>query len=364
MSFQIKDFNSIVLAQINHARAVSTRVTDFQPGSVVRTIMEAPAVELEELYLQMFLGLRDAIPVATFQSFGFAKLPARSATGWVSISANEALADSIHIPLGTIFSTADGREYASTQVVDWAAGSTVVRIPVAAVVPGLSGNVAAGEIVNAAVLGAGLTTGNAAMTTGADAESDREREARFAEFIRSLSRGTVAACTFAARSVTIPDINGNIAEYVTRLGLDESPGILRIYLRSNIGAPSAELLAASQLILDGSRNVDTGVIVPGFRPAGVRVDVLPMAERAVPMSIEVGMVPGKTRTTAVDQALNDIYASAVRAILPGSTLYVGLLVEQLLAVPGVLSVLPTSGTNIACGASEALVPGTLTITSL
>lgn len=51
MAFQIKDFASIVASQINHARAVSDKITDFQPGSVARTIMEAPAVEIEELYL-------------------------------------------------------------------------------------------------------------------------------------------------------------------------------------------------------------------------------------------------------------------------------------------------------------------------
>ena len=54
MSFQIKSFNDIVLSQINHARSVTEKITDFAPGSVARTLMEAPAVEVEELYLQMF----------------------------------------------------------------------------------------------------------------------------------------------------------------------------------------------------------------------------------------------------------------------------------------------------------------------
>ena len=51
MPFQIKDFASITAGMLNHARSVTSKITDFQPGSVARTIMEAPAVEVEELVL-------------------------------------------------------------------------------------------------------------------------------------------------------------------------------------------------------------------------------------------------------------------------------------------------------------------------
>lgn len=86
MAFQIKDFVSIAASMINHMRGTQNKVTDFQPGSVARTLVEGPAVEIEELYLQMFIGLREAIPIATFQSFGFDKLPASYGSGYVSIS--------------------------------------------------------------------------------------------------------------------------------------------------------------------------------------------------------------------------------------------------------------------------------------
>ena len=103
MSFQIKDFVSIVASQINHARSVTDKITDYLPGSVARTLIEAPAIEVEELYMQMLLGLRDAIPAATFLSFGFDKLPAARAHGYVSISLDPAPTVPIIVPLGTIF---------------------------------------------------------------------------------------------------------------------------------------------------------------------------------------------------------------------------------------------------------------------
>lgn len=62
----------------------------------------------------MFIGLREAIPTATFLSFGFDRLPASFAHGWVSVSSPDPLDDPLTIPLGTEFSTADGRIYTST----------------------------------------------------------------------------------------------------------------------------------------------------------------------------------------------------------------------------------------------------------
>ncbi len=56
--FQVKDFRSIVASMVNHVRATTTKITDFRVGGVARTLLEAPAIEIDELYQQMFNGLR------------------------------------------------------------------------------------------------------------------------------------------------------------------------------------------------------------------------------------------------------------------------------------------------------------------
>lgn len=362
MSFQIKDFASIVASQVNHARATTTKITDFLPGSVARTLMEAPAVEIEELYLQMFLGLRDAIPVATFLSFGFDELPARVARGFVSISTTPAPVEPIEIPAGTVFATEDDRVYTSTEAVTWAAGESVVRVPVAASAAGLAGNVAAGVITSSPSFGDGFSVSNALIASGADAENDTEREARFAEFVASLSSGTEAAVIYAAKRAMVLDENGNVFESVVRVGYAEEPGIVRLYLYSTAGLPSATLLATAQRIIDGERNDDIGLLVSGYRSAGVRLDVLPMVERAVALSVQVEMLPGFELTSAVTQDLGDAFGTAIRSISPGTTLLLGSLLEQMLAVPGVRALNPITTSNIVCAANEALIPGVLTAT--
>jgi hypothetical protein len=365
MSFQIKSFNDIVLAQINHARSVTTKVTDFLPGSVVRTLMEAPAVEMEELYLQMFLGLRDAIPVATFLSFGFDRLAPKVATGFVSISRPAPVSDPWVIFAGTIFTSSDGRDYPSSEDVTWEAADTIVHIPVSYPVAGLIGNASAGAITSSPTFDTPpYTISNQPIETGRDAETDDEREARFADFIASLSRGTVTACMYAARQSVVLDMNGNIFEYVVRVGMDEQPGIVKIYLYSSQGVPSAELLADGQLRLDGTRDDVAGTITPGYRSAGVKVFVLPMVERSVGLSIKVGMFPGYTLNSAVEQQLEDIFSTTIQGVRPGTTLYLGTIVESMLAAAGVEKIVPVTNSNVICATDEALIPGTLTVAAL
>lgn len=364
MPFQIKDFASIVAAQINHARSVTSKITDFQPGSVARTIMEAPAVEMEELYLQMFLGLREAIPVATFLSFGFDLLPPAQARGFVTVSKTPAPSTNSTIPAGTVFSTTDGRTYTSTADVVWAAGVNVVRIPVAADSAGASGNAAAGAITTSPSFGDGYTIGNSTIETGRDTETEAERETRFAEFVRSLSRGTVHACLYAASQAVVSDETGNRTEYVTRYGYDEVPGLMRIFAYSSAGVPSAALLADGQRRLDGWRDETTGVATPGYRPAGVDVEMLPMVERAITLSIRVAMTSGFSLTADVERRLNDIFVSAITGVQAGETLFLNTLIELMLVVPGVRQIIPSSTENIVCDVSEALIPGALSVSAL
>ncbi len=365
MAFQIKNFASISASIINHARSVTKKVTDWLPGSVARTLVEAPAVEIEELYLQMFLGLREAIPVATFLSFGFDKLPASYARGFVSVSSSIPLAEALPIPTGTTFLTEDGRTYLSTSAIVWAAAGTLVRVPIAAQFPGTSFNVAAG-IIDASPLftDARYTIGNALIDNGRDAETDGEREARFAQFVASLSRGTVVACTYAAEQTVILDQDGNIYEYVTRVGLNEIGGFVRVYLYTSRGIPSSEILAAAQRTIDGYRDDATGQIVPGFRAGGVRFDILAMTERSVNFSAAVKMLPGFPLDAAAIQALSDAYSATLAATESGTTLHIGTLVEDLLNVNGVLQVVPSVNSNIICGVYETLKPGTFTISAL
>ena len=364
MAFQIKDFASITASIINHARATTKKITDWVPGSVARTLVEAPAVEIEELYHQMFIGLREAIPVATFKSFGFDRLPKAYATGIVSVSVETALTDALTIPAGTAFTTTDGRSYSSTTEVIWDAGASAITIPVIAAAAGASYNVAAGSITDSPFFSSEYTISNQAISTGRDDETDAEREARFADFIGSLSRGTIEACKYAVRSAVVSDSAGMTTEYVTRVGLYETPGFVRVYMYSSAGVPSVQLVTNAQRLLDGYTIDATDEIVPGFRCGGVRADAIAMSEREVPIALQVDMLSGYALTEAVKQELKDAYATVLLNVKPGETLYVGTIKDALLDVLGVSKIVIDITSNITCGVFETLVPGDMAITAL
>lgn len=75
MAFQIKDFQSIVAAMINYVRGTTTKLTDFNRGSVVRTMLEAPAIEMDQLYQQLLHGVNEGTLAGVFRTFEFDALP-------------------------------------------------------------------------------------------------------------------------------------------------------------------------------------------------------------------------------------------------------------------------------------------------
>src|SRR3546814_2193358 len=113
MAFQTKDFVSIVASMINWMRSTQSKITDFNIGSVARTMVEAPAAEIDELYQQFFFGLKEAIPVSVYQSFDFEPIEAVPAAGLVRISIAPVASNTI-IPAGTTFTPQGG----STSYVD------------------------------------------------------------------------------------------------------------------------------------------------------------------------------------------------------------------------------------------------------
>lgn len=364
MAFQIKNFRSIVASMINVFRGATDKVDDMQPGSVARTLMEAPASEIEELYMQMFLGLRDAIPVAVFLSFGFDLLPAARAAGYVSISVETAPTEQSLISAGTVFYAVDGRTYTSIQDVVWQSGEAIVRVPVACAVSGSVGNAAAGVINSSPSFDDTYTISNAAITTGRDIETDSERQARFADYVAALSQGTVIASRYHASQATVLDADGNVLEYVTRVGIKEDAGYVVIYLYSNSGLASLLLVENAQNRIDGLRADDGSVVYVGTKAAGIRFEVQQMVERQVPFSVKVGMLDGYELTNHVRQLMYDIYASVLAKVQPEEVLYIGTVVDALLATKGVKEVVPVSTQNIVCGVDEVVTPGTFTVSLL
>lgn len=359
--FQIKDFTSIAASQINYAKASQSKITDFNVGSVARTILEAPAIEIEEFYQRMLAGVLEAIPVAIYQGFNFQQLGLASAGGAVVVTFQTPLTVALTIAAGAVFQNpTTGIRHQSSAAVTALIGATSMSIPVSALTPGSIGNSVLNQITVSInnVFPSGSVIGNQPIFSGRDGETEQDRLIRFLAYVNSLSRGTVAALRYGAATAVVSTGSGTIVEYVTRVGLVEGRGSVDIYLHSSIGAPSDDLLENAQAIIDGT------TVLPGYRAAGVEVMLLPMAVTAVNVGLTLSLLPGYStpdRASIVSQITSRL-AGLFNSIEEAQVLRVEDIIEEALAVAGVRIANTTNNANVVCGGDEKLALGALTVT--
>ncbi|EAM6792311.1 hypothetical protein E0G74_00955 [Salmonella enterica] len=361
--FQLKNFVSIAASMLNYVRSTTGKVTDLQPGSVTRTILEAPAAEIEELYVQVFNGIKEAIPVAVYKSINFNKLPPQYASGRVTVLANPAPTQPLDIPKGTQFLARDGRVYVTVNDSVWPANMTSLTFPVQSLTAGSSQNLAAGEINASPSFDPGVYTfSNTDMLGGTDTETDDARDIRFADYIASLSRGTEAAIIYGAKTAKLLDAAGNVTEAVGRVSLTVKSGTVKVNIWGTNGPPSLALLDRVTEIETGYKDPLTNEVVPGFSAAGISTTVAPMVENAVSVEYRVDMLTGYTFDKVLHpQQVKDALSSFLSTIQPGTTVYIDDIKNVALAVRGIKSATVNIKQNIVCGDTEVLTAGTVKV---
>lgn len=361
--YQPRTFLEIIADMVEACRASSDHLTDFNVGSVVRTLLESQAVGLEDFYIAVNQAIQEAIPASLYAAFDFQRLPAAVARGKIRVTITAQGTD-FTLPAGSALSTAGGEvNFATDEELTIPAGQTVGEVPAVCTTAGVVGNVPANTIT--ILVGSNLSvvsvTNPLSFSMGSDGESDQAMKARFVAYIASIARATPASLEYAARSQKRYDAEGNIIEAVERVAVQEFAGYVRLFIYSGSGA-SDELVEQVQRVIDGYYDDTNEVIVGGYRAAGVFVLVGAMATKAVNISATVDLLPGYTSNTAMDTAVRTAIDYAIRTHPSGQALTVARLQNAILAVPGVQDVLITPAQSIPCAAAEALLPGTVSLT--
>jgi len=372
MAFQVKDFLSITASMVNHIRGATRKLTDFNVGSVNRTLIEASAVEIDELYQQMLNGLRDAIPVATYTSFGFTKLPAALANVIVVFQTSSSGAgEAIVIPAGTVVRVLnDEVSYVTDNEVSIPAGGVSVSVRVTADQPGTMGNALANTITVMDVPITGVTVSNpAAAITGRDIETDEAQQIRFAQYIKSLSRGPIESIAFGAKTAAINNINGDIIEYVDKSKVVEpytadasQPlGYIDCYIYNGSGNTSVALRDETQKIIDGFFNAN-GVRVAGWKAAGIVCRVRLVTEQTQNISGVVTVEQGVDNNIIAPEMATRI-TQYIQNLEIGEAIILNELIGIAMALDGVYNVaFSLPATDIVPGLNIKLIPGDIKLT--
>lgn len=370
MPFQIKDFRSILAGEINIVRGVGAGVlTDFNPGSVTRTLLEANAGELAALYLEMFHGIMEAIPVAIYSAFEFDRRQAVAAYGNVTFTLGAAIASPLTIPAGTVVMTAAGLRYVTQAAGTIAPGATTVTVTARCEQIGAIGNVPAATInALATVVNADLSVSNAdAFVTGREDETEADRKARFAEYIQSRDRSTKSAMAYGAKSAKLAE-GDSVTEYVRAVRIIEEfmtdntkpVGFVRVIISSGLGGASSALVTETQRVIDGYI-ADDGTEVVGWKAAGVIAQVESATE--VDITITGAISSDGTRADAdLETEVETAVRNYVAGLGIGAEVVLAELVAAAMAVPGVYDfAITVPAANVAVDDDEIAVVDSVTV---
>ena len=370
--FQLKDFASITASMINHMRAAISKISDFSIGSVARTLVEAPAVEIDQAYQQFFIGLTEAIPVATYQSFDFERLPSSAATGVFRFTPMTG-APTFVIQRGTAVRAPGGAVTYETQAdVTVFAGVLYVDLLAVAGTPGTIGNCDAGAVTElVGSLPEVATVSNlVAIVNGRDVETDDERKTRFRAYVSTLSRGTKAALEYGARLAYLTDVTGSITERASYVQIDEpwtrddlQPiSLVHLYVHNGVGSTSSDLVARVAEVLHGYYD-STGNPVAGWKAAGVKVEVMAATEIPVNVAATVTLASGY-----LFAAVQPLVVQAITNYLAGRSIGAPSVRAELIAaamgVDGVFDVTVSAPSgNTAATIGQKIVPGSISVAS-
>jgi len=202
-AFYLKRFEQALATMMGWFYGNQSKVTDQTVGAVARTLLEASAIEIEELYQQMANAIEAAQAEGTYAAFSFSRLPAKKATGTVTFTGTPASTVGVGTSVATeATATVPAVQFVVTAEVTIPGGGSV-DAPVEAILEGTEGNVDAGTITRLLSIVPGVSSiANAAkLTNGRDIESATERADRFARYIASLSQATEDAIRQAAMDV-------------------------------------------------------------------------------------------------------------------------------------------------------------------
>ncbi len=223
MAISTKDFTTLVREGVTAIQGYAGALVDLTIGSILRAFVEANAavvIWLQGLILQVLAITRAATSSGAdldswVGDFGVTRLAATYATGHVTFARFTPTQQAV-VPLGATVQTGDGSQQysvvadATNAAYNGALGGYVlppgtasISVPVVAATGGAAGNAVAGavSVISGAIPGVDTVTNTAAFANGEDAETDAALRTRFIAYIRSLSKATKAAVSYAITSL-------------------------------------------------------------------------------------------------------------------------------------------------------------------
>jgi uncharacterized phage protein gp47/JayE len=349
MGFEIIKAETRTASMIEWFSGICSTITDFLPGSKIRSKFETIAVEMEAQDYAFYQAIKKAIPISIYQAFDFKLKAAQKASGMVTFTGGSATS-SITIPAGTVLGTtnaSDNKIYATTKDATIPAGQTQVQAPILCTSPGSFGNTPINTITRMITSISGITsvTNSAAITNGSDRETEDSRRQRFNKYITTLTRGTKEAIEYGASTAALYDISGTTIESVQFSKVvqpaEDDPkqpaGKIYCYIYNGSGGTSDNLVEEAQKIIDGYTD-STGAKIPGYKAAGVICTVSKAIEQVINVTCTVTPISQEADKVQMAADCQSGVSRLIQELSMGEDVILSQIISRIMEVVGVYRV--------------------------
>lgn len=317
--FQFKENADILGNMIDTALIRSSKLNDFTPGSISRTLFESESLELETLYYLTLENLNHAIDESVLQAFGFETQQSTYAYGNLEINFSGALPSDLYIPAGTQFrssNSAYNQRYITLEDYRVPRGNGSAVIVVYCTETGALGNVPANTIDVCSDMSSIATLRNPEdFLTGADEEPLESTKKRFRAMIQALARGTRQSLEQAA--LQVPGVTGASV-------YESTYGTVIVYAHDANGN------------LNDLMQEQVAEAVAQYKPAGIQVLVRPIHKTMVNLNIGVNVKFSEYEDSKYLELIRQAVVDYLNSYSVGETLYLNDVVQQVMDANNVI----------------------------
>lgn len=352
---KIRRYDEIMQSATANMIAKQDKVTDFNEGSIIHTILDTVSRVAERAYVAIRQGFNEMLAILPFSPFGLTKKSGYSASGAVIFSRSIALGSQSIIPKGTVVSNGEFTFITTEAGIISAGAVDSDSITVVADKSGKKYNLAASSInaiesiVPADVVG---VRNDYAFTGGSDEETDAEFEARFKTYINGLSGTNSYAIKSAALSVNAVrsvSIQNHKPPYKNIYNMT-------VYVDDGSGGATSATLDAVKLAIEGDGTQENqGHLAPG-------VNIRVITPTAIPINVEITVSVVSTDLGEAKAEVERIVTSYVNNLAINEKCIVSEMIAKVMALNYVKDVAVVSpATNVEPSINQIARVGAITV---
>ena len=346
MVAEIRRYDDIMQQAAANMIARQDKITDFNAGSIIHTILDTIARICERIYVAIRQGYNENLRLVPYFVFGFERKPGEFATGMIQFSRGKPLPTRTTIQVNAKVSGA-GKNYITTEMGFIEGGALLSNlVKVKAMERGSDSNVSAlvidtiettlpSDIVD--------VTNPYPITGGTNIETENEFDERFKVHINGLSGTNSYAIIDAALSVD------GVRSVSTKNHKPPLRNIynMSVYVDDGSGTATPEIIDAVKLAIEGNGTA----LHQGHLAPGVNVRVLP--PHTIPISFVIIIYVRNANFSEANAEIQRLIADYVNSLTIGKPVVKSQILARITKPSYVMDVKITSPEeNIEIGADQ------------